>query len=85
MRIPRLKTRRQVRHRLTIYRAPDGIRWRFADLNTNILSDGGQGYSDFRDAAHGAAVSLCLVRRPTTTTTSVLRYNGDVVAVEVEL
>ena len=39
---------------ITLYRAPDGWRWRYTASNGRILADSGQGYSRRADAVRGA-------------------------------
>ena len=39
---------------ITLYRAPDGWRWRYTASNGRILADSGQGYSRRVDAVRGA-------------------------------
>ena len=39
---------------ITLYRAPDGWRWRYTSHNGRILADSGQGYSRRVDAVRGA-------------------------------
>ena len=39
---------------ITLYRAPDGWRWRYTASNGRVLADSGQGYSRRVDAARGA-------------------------------
>ena len=39
---------------ITLYRAPDGWRWRYTTHNGRILADSGQGYSRRVDAVRGA-------------------------------
>ena len=39
---------------ITLYRAPDGWRWRYTASNGRVLADSGQGYSRRVDAVRGA-------------------------------
>ena len=39
---------------ITLYRAPDGWRWRYMAHNGRVLADSGQGYSRRVDAVRGA-------------------------------
>ena len=39
---------------ITLYRAPDGWRWRYTASNGRVLADSGQGYSRRADAVRGA-------------------------------
>ena len=39
---------------ITLYRAPDGWRWRYTASNGRVLADSGQGYSRRADAVLGA-------------------------------
>ena len=39
---------------ITLYRAPDGWRWRYTASSGRILADSGQGYSRRVDAVRGA-------------------------------
>ena len=39
---------------ITLYRAPDGWRWRYTASNGRVLADSGQGYSRRMDAVRGA-------------------------------
>ena len=39
---------------ITLYRAPDGWRWRYTTHNGRVLADSGQGYSRREDAVRGA-------------------------------
>ena len=39
---------------ITLYRAPDGWRWRYTASNGRVLADSGQGYSRRVDAVGGA-------------------------------
>lgn len=62
---------------ITLYRAPDGWRWRYTARNGRILADSGQGYSRRVDAVRGAGRVVGASVPLTSVVLSDLRRYGD--------
>ena len=62
---------------ITLYRAPDGWRWRYTASNGRVLADSGQGYSRRVDAVRGAFRVAGATEPNTTAVLSDLRKYGD--------
>ena len=62
---------------ITLYRAPDGWRWRYTTHNGRILADSGQGYSRRADAVRGACRVAGAAESHTTAVLSGLRKDGE--------
>ena len=62
---------------ITLYRAPDGWRWRYTASNGRILADSGQGYSRRVDAVRGACRVAGAVEDAIAAHLSDLRKFGD--------
>lgn len=62
---------------ITLYRAPDGWRWRYTASNGRVLADSGQGYSKRADAVRGACRVAGAPAAPTNPRLSDLRKYGE--------
>ena len=62
---------------ITLYRAPDGWRWRYTASNGRILADSGQGYSRRVDAVRGACRVVGASEPQITAVLSDLRKYGE--------
>lgn len=62
---------------ITLYRAPDGWRWRYTASNGRIPADSGQGYSRRVDAVRGACRVAGAPVAPTNPRLSDLRKYGE--------
>lgn len=62
---------------ITLYRAPDGWRWRYTANNGRVLADSGQGYSRRVDAVRGACRVAGAYEGRTAVVLSDLRKHGE--------
>ena len=62
---------------ITLYRAPDGWRWRYQVSNGRVLADSGQGYSRRVDAVRGAFRVAGATELQIAAVLSDLRKHGD--------
>ena len=62
---------------ITLYRAPDGWRWRYVAHNGRVLADSGQGYSRRAYAVRGACRVVGAAESHTTAVLSDLRKYGE--------
>ena len=65
------------RDAITLYRSPDGWRWRYTASNGRILADSGQGYSRRADAVRGACRVIGADETHTAAVLSDLRETGE--------
>ena len=65
------------RETITLYRAPDGWRWRYTASNGRILADSGQGYSRRVDAVRGACPVVGAVEDASAAHLADLRKYGE--------
>ena len=62
---------------ITLYRAPDGWRWRYTASNGRVLADSGQGYSRRVDAVRAACRVAVASVSQTAAVLSDLRERGE--------